>query len=160
MAFTTPDLSMAGQEAWNVVSIVDYYINLQGAEILNAQEEGRQPADHMKLSRRMTSFLAQAVEKEIAAAYEGEYEDLWAEPGKEKLVQPLLWGDPPISYPYLMLAAALLQRAKVKTPDDYGDCDFNWYKEAFEALASGIGVPEDFSAYWFGKDSAYGCLGN
>ena len=111
MAITTPDLSLAGQEAWNVVSIVDYYINLQGAEILNAQEEERQPANQMKLSRRMTAFLSQAVEQEISAAYAGDYKDLWAEPGKEKLVQPLLWEDAPISYPYLMLAAALLQRA-------------------------------------------------
>jgi hypothetical protein len=160
MTITTPNLSLAGQEAWNVVSIVDYYIDLQASEILNAQDEARQPANYMKLSRRMKAFLAQAVEKEIAAAYAGDYKDLWAEPGKEKLVQPLLWEDPPISFPYLILAAALLERANVKTPDDYEDSDCNWYKEAYEALASGVGMSVEFCDYWFGKNSPYGCLGD
>ena len=155
MRLTVPDLSLAGQDEWSIESIVDYYCMLQFAEISNAQEEGRVPKDRIKLSRRMTAYLKQAVEQEINKAYAGTHAIVWAGPELETLIQPQPWGRTNRSYPYLMLASVILHRSGIETPDDYGDSDHCWYKEAFEALASGVGMPTEFKDHWFGPDSGY-----
>ena len=156
MSVTVFDLSKAGQDQWTIESVVDYYCSLQGAELLNAKEEGRVPLHKMKLSRRMTVFLKQAVEQEILKAYEGSHQIVWAGAHLEMMVKPEPWDREERSYPYLMLAAVILHRAGIQTPEEYYECDNCWYKEAFEALESGLGMATDFKDHWYGETSGYG----
>ena len=159
MTYTTSDLSLAGQDEWSIVSVVDYYANLKACELLNAQQEKRDLTDTIKLSRRMKAYLEQAVKREIANAYDGNYKIEWAKPEIELCIKHLPERMELTSYPYLILAGSILDQLKVKTPDSYSDCDYSWKKEAFEALATGVGfdgeIGEEFYEHWFGKNSGY-----
>lgn len=146
------------QDEWTIVSIVDYVAYLKAAELFRAEDEGRVPSEVIKLSRRMQAFLKQSVQQSIERAYEGSYEIEWAEPHIEKLIRFMPIDREPVKYPYLILAGSLLDQLKVKTPDSYSDSDYSWKKEAFEAIASGVGVTEEFADHWFGEVSGYAYL--